>query len=87
VKRARWVAWWVACLIGIPVLAACDEGPAGTPIVVDPHTGMTSYCLADGSGVRVYERQFPMGGTQPLFSVIYTGGMRPYNPAWCKETD
>lgn len=75
----------------LPLLAACDDGPAGARVAVDPHggdgTGMTTYCLGDGSGMRVYERQFPMGGQTPLFSVVYTGGnaMRPYNPAYCKE--
>lgn len=85
-KRALWAAWWPACLVVIPLLAACnsDTGQAGAPIAVDPHlwVPLTSYCLGDGSGMRVYERQFPMGGTQPLFSIVYTGSLVG-NPAYC----
>lgn len=86
-KRVSWIAWWIACLIGIPSVAACaDEDPSvrqGSPSAAPDN--LTTYCLPDGSGMRVYERQFPMGGRTPLFSVVYTGGLRPYAKAYCQD--
>lgn len=79
----------VAAVLGIESLP--DERQSGQPVAADPQrrtitgpgVGMTTYCLTDGSGMRVYERPFPMGGTQPLFSVVWTGGLQPGNPARC----
>lgn len=81
------VAQWV--LIGIMALAALGalvfllprDSQSGEP-VAGPRDGMTSYCLP-GSRLRVFERPFPQGGTQPLFAVVNTRNLANSDPYWC----
>ena len=61
-----------------------EERVSGQPAPLPEHaTGpMTTYCI-DG-GMRVFERPFPQGGKQPLFSVVYTGGLNNDHPHYCE---
>lgn len=76
----------VACGFVLVFLLPRDS-QSGEPVPDDPRStggvGLTTYCLPDGSGMRVYERPFPQGGTQPLFSVVYAGDLPVGNPARC----
>jgi hypothetical protein len=84
---------WALIVLGVfgfftyAVFWTPDDRQSGQPVPGDPRASqgarLTSYCLTDGSGMRVYERPFPSGGTQPLFSVVWTGGLQPGNPARC----
>lgn len=62
------------------------DSQSGEPVPDDPRrsgsVGLTSYCLPD-SQLRVFERPFPMGGTQPLFSVVEVAHEPPGSPWKC----
>lgn len=62
------------------------DSQSGEPVPEDPRrtggVGLTSYCLPD-SRLRVFERPFPSGGSQPLFSVVNTVHLGTDDPYHC----
>lgn len=80
------VALGVTVLIVLGIESLPPDHQSGAPVPGDPRRsgdiGMTTYCLPD-SELRVFERPFPSGGTQPLFSVVSTADLPPVDPYGC----
>ena len=78
----------VAAGVGAIVFLVPRDSQSGEPVQGDPRrtgdVGMTSYGLPD-SRLRVFERPFPQGGTQPLFSVVNVDTERAGSPWGCPE--
>lgn len=78
------VALGVTVLIVLGIESLPPDHQSGAPVPGDPRRsggiGMTTYCLPD-SELRVFERPFPMGGTQPLFAVVDTAH-EPNDSPW-----
>lgn len=70
-----------AAALGAVIFLVPQDRQDGEP-VAGPRDGMTSYCLP-GSTLRVFERPFPQGGTQPLFAVTDTAGLAPNDRYRC----